>query len=161
MKYIKVILFLLIPFNYSAQEVDSLSTDSILTKAERMPVFPGCKLIEDPLEQAKCSESKILQYIAENTVYPAAARYKGIEGRVFVTFVVNTEGYVEDIELIKSVHPLLDEAAINATSALLRMEPAYQDGKKVKLMYTLPVNFKLRSAKSIRKARKEQRNASN
>lgn len=76
--------------------------------------------------------------------YPKEAMKKGIEGKVFVTFVVNTEGKLENIEIFKGVHPLLDEEALRVTRLLGNWTPAYEDGVRVKVKYTLPVNFNLK-----------------
>jgi TonB family protein len=82
--------------------------------------------------------------IAQKVIYPKEARRKEIEGRVTVQFVVNTDGKLEDIEILKGVHPLLDEEALRVTKLFNKWAPAYEDGNLVKVRYALPFNFNLK-----------------
>jgi TonB family protein len=95
---------------------------------EEMPMYPG-------------GEVELLKFITENTVYPEAAKAEKIEGRVIVRFVVNTEGGTEGIEILKSVHPLLDVEAVRVVSKLSGFKPGMQGGKPVPVWYMVPVNF--------------------
>lgn len=108
----------------------SLSSDSIFEVAEVMPEFPG-------------GTQALFKFIGENLQYPQNAIDGQIEGRVVVQFVVDKEGKVGSIQVVRSVDKMLDQAAIDVVRALPDWKPGMQDGQPVNVRYTLPVNFKL------------------
>ena len=89
-----------------------------------------------------------LQGLQDRVVYPAAAKADGIQGKVFVQFIVNEQGEVDDPQVARSPSPLLSEAALDATRAS-RFEPGRtDDGTAVKVRFSLPINFVLPGASS-------------
>ena len=82
-------------------------------------------------------------YVAMNLVYPADAQMNGIQGKVFVSFIVEVDGSVSNVKLVRSVNKLLDDVAIGAISASPRWKPGMHKGKPVRVNLTFPVNFKL------------------
>ena len=100
------------------------------TVVEVMPVFPG-------------GQTALVQYIASHLKYPTVAQENGIQGRVFVSFVVGEDGYVEDVQVIKGVEPMLDKEAVRVIQSLPRWTPGNQQGKPVRVKYTVPVTFAL------------------
>ena len=94
-----------------------------------MPVFP---------------HKSLAAYISERLKYPEEAKKQRIEGKVFVTFVIDTIGRVTDVRVMRGVHPLLDAEAIRVVEALPRWKPARQRGKKVRIAYTIPVEFRMK-----------------
>ena len=97
---------------------------------EEMPVFPG-------------GEEALRKYIAQSVKYPAIAQENGIQGRVFVAFVVNTKGEVTDVKIARGVDPNLDKEAIRVVTNMPKWSPGKQRGKAVKVSYTVPINFVL------------------
>ena len=97
---------------------------------EKMPVFPG-------------GQTALVQYIASHLKYPTVAQENGIQGRVLVSFVVGEDGYVEDVQVIKGVEPMLDKEAVRVIQSLPRWTPGNQQGKPVRVKYTVPVTFAL------------------
>ena len=97
---------------------------------EEMPEFPG-------------GEEGLLKFVTENTKYPEVAKEKKIQGKVFVQFVINKDGNVEDVKLAKGVDPLLDEAAMNVVKLMPQWKPGKQRGQYVKVSFTIPINFQL------------------
>lgn len=85
----------------------------------------------------------IYQHISENLMYPKKAMKNGIEGKVIVSFLVQTDGSVEDVKVIQGVHPLLDKEAVRIIRSMEKWMPAIQRGKKVKLLYKQEVNFSI------------------
>jgi protein TonB len=71
------------------------------------------------------------------------AKEKKIQGKVFVQFVINKDGNVEDVKLAKGVDPLLDEAAMNIVKSMPQWKPGKQRGQYVKVSFTIPINFQL------------------
>jgi TonB family protein len=95
-----------------------------------MPVYPG-------------GAQGLLADISNNLFYPAAARRKGIQGRVIVAFVVNPEGKMTDFRIKKSVDPLLDAEALCVMRKLRRWKPGTQNGVPISVTYDVPVTFSL------------------
>lgn len=96
---------------------------------EEMPVFPG-------------GTAALNKYLA-SVKYPMIAQENGIQGRVYVQFVVNDKGVVEDVKLARGVDPNLDKAALNQVKNMPKWAPGKQRGKAVKVSYTVPINFVL------------------
>lgn len=104
--------------------------EEVLYYAEEMPVFPG-------------GEAALLSYIAKNVKYPSVAQENGIQGKVNVTFVVNTDGSVSNARVVRAVDPNLDKEALRVVMALPKWKPGKQGGKPVRVSYTVPINFVL------------------
>jgi TonB family protein len=83
------------------------------------------------------------KYLSENIKYPPEAQKKGIQGKVFVSFVIDEEGNVTDAKVAKSVDPLLDAEALRVINGMQKWTPGKQRGKAVKVAFTLPINFAL------------------
>ena len=105
-------------------------TDSVYEVAEVMPEFPG-------------GTHALFKFISENLEYPQHAIDGQIEGRVIVQFVVDKTGKVGNIQVVRSIDKLLDQAAIDVVRALPAWKPGMQNGQPVNVRYTLPVSFKL------------------
>lgn len=102
----------------------------IFQVVEKMPQYPG-------------GEAALMKYISETVKYPASAAEKNIQGRVIVRFVVNTDGKIEQTEVIRSVDPAIDKEAVRVVNAMPQWIAGEQGGKKVSVYFTLPINFKL------------------
>ncbi len=83
------------------------------------------------------------KYVSEKIKYPAQARRMGIEGRVFVEFVINKDGSLTDVKAIKGIGAGCDEEAVRIVQSAPSWNPGKQRGKAVKQRYTLPIIFKL------------------
>ncbi len=104
--------------------------DEVFMVVEDQPEFPG-------------GTAALLEYLRKNIKYPAICRENNIQGRVIVTFVVNKDGSIVDIEVAKSVNPSLDKEAIRVISQMPKWKPGSQRGKPVRVKYSVPVNFRL------------------
>lgn len=113
----------------------------IFVAVEQMPLFGNCS-------DRVCSDKALIQYIYKHLKYPTIAQENGIEGRVTLKFVVNTDGKISDIAVLRDIGGGCGEAArrvINDINTLAKgFEPGRQQGKAVRVMFTLPVNFKLK-----------------
>lgn len=105
-------------------------TGDVYEAVEQMPEFPG-------------GMAGLIQYITKNLRYPEEAKAKGIQGRVTVRVVVNTEGKVTNAEVLRSVDPALDAEALRVASSLPDWKPGMKDGKPVNVRFIFPVNFSL------------------
>ena len=112
-----------------AKPSDNLTGD-VYEVVEQMPEFPG-------------GMAGLMQYITKNLRYPEEAKAKGIQGRVTVRVVVNTEGKVTNAEVLRSVDPALDAEALRVASSLPDWKPGMKDGKPVNVRFIFPVNFSL------------------
>ena len=120
-------------------ERESLQKDSVGVQeksydvVEVMPQFPG-------------GPAAMLQYMAMNIRYPKEASDKNVEGRVIAGFVVEKDGSISDARVVKSVDPLLDAEALRVVNSMPNWTPGMQDGKPVRVKYTIPVTFRLQGA---------------
>jgi len=110
--------------------VEAEDSDVPFVVVEQMPSFPG-------------GEAALFKYLSDNIKYPVIAQESGIQGRVICQFVVNRDGSIVDIEVVRSVDRSLDAEAIRVISKMPRWTPGKQRGKTVRVKYTLPVNFRL------------------
>lgn len=97
---------------------------------EEMPEFPG-------------GELALRKFIASSIKYPVIAQENGIQGKVYVTFVVDKDGSVTLAKVARGVDPSLDKEAIRVVNSLPKWKPGKQRGKPVKVSYTVPINFVL------------------
>lgn len=109
-----------------------VAPDEVFMVVEKMPVFRN-----------DTTYAELGKWIGANVQYPAEAAQKGIQGRVFVRFTIDYKGNVKDPEIVKSVDPLLDKAAIDVISACPQWSPGLQGGKPVNVGMTIPISFAL------------------
>ncbi|NNF34163.1 MAG: TonB family protein [Saprospiraceae bacterium] len=118
----------------------------VFTEVEQMPRFPGCEDMTGA-ERENCSKKNLLEYIYTNIKYPKEARDAGIQGMVVVQFVVNKDGSVRDVNLLRDIGGQCGQAATGVVESMNSMPakwiPGVQNGKKVDVLYTIPVRFKL------------------
>ena len=104
--------------------------EEVLKVVEEMPVFPG-------------GAGKMMEYIAKNIVYPTYAIENGIQGRVFVTFVVERDGSISNVKAMRGIGFGCDEEAIRVIQSMPKWKPARQRGETVRCSYTIPIVFKM------------------
>lgn len=98
----------------------------------------------------------LVQFLQAETRYPKEAQDKKIQGKVLVEFIVDKEGNVTDVNVLKSAHPLLDAEAVRVCRAMPQWTPAQDgDGKYVKSTYQLPFTFQFDESKKAKKAKKK------
>ncbi len=105
--------------------------EEIFIVVETMPEFPG-------------GQAELFKYLSENVKYPVIAQENGIQGRVVCQFVVNKDGSIVDVEVVRSGGDAsLDKEAVRVIKSMPKWKPGKQRGKPVRVKYTVPVNFKL------------------
>ena len=102
----------------------------VLKAVEEMPQFPG-------------GPSALFEYLSKNIKYPVVAEENGVQGRVIVTFVVERDGSITDVKVVKSVDPSLDKEAQRVVKSMPHWIPGKQNGSAVRVKYTVPVTFRL------------------
>ena len=98
---------------------------------EQMPEYPG-------------GFQALFEYLGQNVKYPEDAEKQKVEGRVLANFVVETDGSISNVEVIKPAFPSLDAEAVRVLSAMPKWTPGMQSGKVVRVRFTVPINFSLK-----------------
>lgn len=126
-------------------EMEEEVSDEVLNFAvvESVPIFPGCEDATTNDEKRQCFQTQITKYVARNFEFPEMARQMGIQGRVYVDFVIEKDGSFSNITVIRGVDPMLDEEAIRVVKSMPKVKPAKQRGKPVRMRFTLPINARL------------------
>jgi len=112
-------------------------------KAERTPYFDECVQPSNKKEESACTYAAIKNFVQSNTKYPSVCRELGIEGTVWLTFVIDKNGDVVEIEEVKSPHSALTRAAISGLSKLPKLNPGTQRLNPVAVKLEIPVRFML------------------
>lgn len=117
---------------YVAPEVieEEIVEQEVFTIVETMPSFPG-------------GQEKLMQYLASNIKYPQIARESNVQGRVYLSFVIEPDGSVSNVKVLRGIGAGCDEEAMRVVKSMPKWSPGKQRGKAVRVSYTVPVNFKL------------------
>ena len=126
------------PFTFTLSEhlfeqlldIATSEEDTVYQTVEEMPEFPG-------------GAEAMMKSIAGNIKYPEAAIDKNIEGRVFVSFVIEKDGSVSNVKVLRGIGGGCDEEAVRVIKGMPKWKPGIQEGKPVRVSYMMPINFKL------------------
>lgn len=126
-------------------EEEELLEDEIFnfSLVETKPVYPGCEKLVTEDEKFMCFNQNIMTHIGRNFVFPELARQQGIQGKVYVNFIIEKNGEVSNVTIARGVEKLIDEEAIRVIQSLPTFTPALQDGEPVRMQYTVPINARL------------------
>ena len=113
-----------------AQPEPKPEVEKVFEVVEQMPSFPG-------------GDKALLEYLSNNIKYPVVAQENGVQGRVVVSFVVEKDGSITDVKVVRSVDPSLDKEAARVVKSMPRWIPGKQNGSAVRVKYTVPVTFRL------------------
>ena len=114
----------------TAQFKSAESTEKTYVVVEQMPAFPG-------------GDAALMKYLSENIKYPKAAEKAGEQGRVVVNFIVEKDGAISNVNVVRSVTPTLHAEAVRVIKAMPKWVPGKQDGQSVRVKYNVPVSFRL------------------
>jgi TonB family protein len=124
---------------------DKTENDSIYQIVDEMPQYPG-------------GEKVMMEYVAKNVKYPQEAKDKEIQGRVFVSFVVEKDGSVSTVKVLRGIGGGCDEEAVRVVSSMPKWKPGIKDGKPVRVSYMMPLNFKLTEGQPAKPSKKADAN---
>lgn len=110
---------------------------------ENKPVFPGCENQATENDKFMCFNQNIMKHIGKNFEFPELARQMGIQGKVYVNFVIEKNGKVSNVTIARGVDKLIDDEAMRVIKLLPTFTPAKQRGKPVRMQYTVPINARL------------------
>ena len=131
-----------------------------VTVAEVMPVFPGCEMLTNKDERYTWSELQFIRYIEQNIIYPKQALEMGCEGVVYISFIINKDGLLDNIKLERDQTPGcgLKEEALDIFNSFnntgIRWSPAEQNGVPVNLKMMIPIKFGTEAYKKSYKKKK-------
>ena len=117
-------------FSFTTSTAQTKKNDMLFSVVEVMPQYPGGQIA-------------MLKYIMENIKYPEQAMKKGIQGRVVVSFIVEKDGRISNVRLLRSVESSLDKEAVRVVKSMPKWSPGKQNGKPVRVRFNVPVMFKL------------------
>lgn len=118
------------PVSDDKMNKSAIDDGRVFDVVEQMPSFPG-------------GPSAMMQFLSSSVRYPVEAQEIAVQGRVVVTFVVDTDGSITDARVVRSVAPELDREAIRVVKSMPKWNPGKHAGKVVRVKYTVPVTFKL------------------
>lgn len=124
------LMMLVLLFSFMTSTAQTKKNNMVYDVVEVMPQFPGGQIA-------------MLKYIMENIKYPKQIMEEGIQGRVTVSFIVEKDGRVSNVRLLRSVQPSLDKEAIRVVKSMPKWTPGKHNGKPVRVRFNLPVMFKL------------------
>ena len=108
---------------------------------EDVPLFPGCERVKKS-ERRKCFQEKLDKHVLKNFRYPEIAQEMGVQGRVFVTFVIDRDGTITGIRT-RGPDKNLEKEAARIIGKLTNMTPGKQRGRAVRVPFSYPINFRL------------------
>ena len=104
--------------------------NKVFEAVEQMPSFPG-------------GQSALMKYLSDNVRYPVVAQENGVQGRVVISFIVERDGSITDVRVVRSVDPSLDKEAQRVVRSMPNWIPGKQNGSAVRVKYNVPVSFRL------------------
>ena len=107
------------------------SKERVFDVVENMPEFPG-------------GQDSLMSFLMHTIKYPKEAMEKGVQGRVVAKFIVEKDGQVSTPQVLRSVYPALDEEALRVIHCMPKWKPGKQNGREVRVFFTLPVTFRMK-----------------
>jgi len=104
----------------------------------------GNYIIVEEMPQFKGGIDALFKYLGENVKYPPEAKNQEISGKVFISFIVDKKGKIKDVKVVRGVDPLLDNEALRVVSTMPKWKAGKHQGKKVNVLYNLPISFVLK-----------------
>ena len=108
------------------------NSNEVFVVVEDQPEFPG-------------GNEALMKFLSDNVKYPADAQTNGIQGRLITNFVVEKDGSLTDVQVVKGISPSLDKEAIRVIESMPKWKPGVQNGEIVRVRYTLPVVYRLQN----------------
>ena len=121
-------------FAQETEKMEAVQGNDVFSIVENMPEFPG-------------GIDGMMNYFRDNIKYPAEAKETGASGKVFINFIVDTDGKITNAKVIRGVNEQLNAEALRVVNAMPVWKPGTQRGKAVKVSYSIPINFSLDTTK--------------
>lgn len=127
---LSVLVLLFVANTNATAQNKKAANDKVYEKVDVMPEFPG-------------GERAMMEFVAKNVQYPKEAIEKEIAGRVLVSFIVEKDGSINEVKVMKGIGGGCNEEAVRVISAMPKWKPGKQEGKPVRVSYMMPITFKL------------------
>lgn len=114
-----------------------------LLVADHMPAFDACVDVLDPDAERACTEQRIIEHMQACVDFPRHMKDAGIDGVVYLEYVVDEKGQIREARILKSPHPAFEATTLQCIDELPALNPGRQQGRPVRVKYTLPVRFSL------------------
>ncbi len=125
--------------------IDYSSEEIIFVQPDQKPLFEWCAEFDEYNQDlVKCAESKMVQFIFSQLNYPAQAVKNKTSGKVYISFVIDEVGSIQDAKILRDIGDGCGAEALRVVNKMDNWFPAKRDGERVKSLYTLPVVFKLK-----------------
>ena len=122
-------------------EEEEVDIDVPFAVIEDVPIFPGCERVKKS-ERRNCFQEKMNKHIRKNFRYPEIAQEMGIQGRVYVNFIISKDGSITNIRM-RGPDKNLEGEAQRIISKLPKMTPGKQRGRPVRVPFSIPITFRL------------------
>lgn len=116
--------------NNATKQKKDLSETKVYQKVDEMPSFPG-------------GDESLMKFFNENIRYPQSAKESGINGKVFITFIIDENGKVTEVKVLRGIGGGCDEEAVRVARLMPQWNPGKQNGKAVRVEYNMPIKFQL------------------
>jgi protein TonB len=133
--------------------IEDFDDSATYVVVEQMPEFPCIDIKYNSYDEngeiigyrtkEYCGQEGLMRYIVKNVRYPQIAKEYNITGKVYVQFVVDKDGSVTDVKILRGVDKNLDTEALRVIRSLPKFKPGMQRGKPAKVIFTIPINFQL------------------
>jgi TonB family protein len=127
----------------TADQAKPVAGQEVFTEVEEMPSFPG-------------GDEARVRFMIENIKYPENAKKNGIQGKVFVQFIVEKDGKITNVKVIRGFNKECDEEAVRVIKLMPKWNPGKQKGQAVRVQFVLPIKFALDSGKDKKEEEKKQ-----
>jgi protein TonB len=126
-------ILLIVSFGMLSAQSDSSEVKelNIFKETDKMPEYPG-------------GTTELYKFLSRNLVYPTMAKEMGVQGKVYASFVIDKDGTPSGFRIVKGLNDECDKEVLRVLKLMPKWTPAELDGRKVSVMYRLPVNFKLK-----------------
>ena len=132
------------PFEFEGfVEVPESTNDSYVFEPEEDENRPGVYIVVEQMPEFPGGDKALMDFVKDNIQYPTDARKRGIQGRVFANFIVEPDGNLSDIKILRGIGGGCDEEAIRVIESMPKFIPGMQNGEAVRVSYTIPVIFRL------------------
>lgn len=129
--FMSMMMFFSLATVNAQKTVVSQKNQKVFEVVEQMPEYPGGAMA-------------MMEFLQDNMKYPADAEKQKVQGKVMVSFIVETDGSITDVKVMKNVFPSLDAEAIRVVKAMPRWTPGKQKGKVVRVHFSLPITYRLK-----------------
>jgi TonB family protein len=116
--------------NQQPAEMLETNNEALIKKADKMPEFPG-------------GTQGLILYLQEHLHYPSSDKLRGIQGNLYISFIIEENGKISSVEILKGLGGECDSEAVKAVSSMPDWQPGIVDGKPVRVRFTLPITFQL------------------